>query len=202
LDRPRDAGGAKRRCETGLSRHSCSSTCKRHFAPVCRHLYSANSIHLARPYCDAAKHQQQWKSELIRYPELPVAGYINITHVASSFRGATYSTPIVFYFRIGQINVEVEGWLDQEWHVGCSGCALINQEGKVIPRETAATIYLFRSWAARSSSPWRSAVQPPRRIASQPTLCARTAIRSIESIPKPALPAPAGCPSVRDTPPT
>jgi hypothetical protein len=44
-----------------------------------------NSIHLARLYCDAAKHHQQWKVRLIRDPELPLARYIDITHVASSF---------------------------------------------------------------------------------------------------------------------
>src|SRR4029077_20516953 len=46
-----------------------------------------DSIHLARLYCDAAKHQQQWKVRLIRDPEFPVARYIDITHVASSFPG-------------------------------------------------------------------------------------------------------------------
>src|SRR5580704_10530985 len=53
-----------------------------------------NSIHLARLHCDAAKHHQQWKVRLIRDPELPVARYIDITHVASSFPGVPYCTPI------------------------------------------------------------------------------------------------------------
>src|SRR4029077_10615784 len=57
-------------------------------------LVPLDSIHLARLYCDAAKHQQQWKVRLIRDPEFPVARYIDITHVASSFPGAPYCTPV------------------------------------------------------------------------------------------------------------